>query len=153
MAGTIELILTEDSEAGKAGDLKKVRPGYARNFLLPRGLAVVADLFNMQAYQARLDKIKQEAENNRNKAAENFDKLGQDASVSLKAKAGEAGKLFGSVSKDDIAQAINKNFGLSINRLNIKLNKAIKALGDYNVRVDFGFNFIAEVVVKINAEK
>jgi large subunit ribosomal protein L9 len=153
MATALQVILTEDSQAGKAGELRKVRLGYARNFLLPRKLAVVADSYNMQAYQERVQKIEAEAEEKRQKSNQAKETLGEQASITISSKAGESGKLFGAITKDDITQELNKEFKLELTKSNVMLSRPIKSTGEYNVTVDFGSNVKADVLVKVTARK
>ncbi|MCE2927998.1 MAG: 50S ribosomal protein L9, partial [Candidatus Caenarcaniphilales bacterium] len=140
MATALQVILTEDSQAGKAGELRKVRLGYARNFLLPRKLAVVADSYNMQAYQERVQKIEADAEEKRQKSNQAKETLGEQSSITISSKAGESGKLFGAITKDDITQELNKEFKLELTKSNVMLSRPIKSTGEYNVTVDFGSN-------------
>ena len=68
MAAALKVILTEDSQAGNAGELVRVRPGYARNFLLPKGLAVVANAYHLNQYEVRKAELEQAAQDKRQKA-------------------------------------------------------------------------------------
>lgn len=153
MASALQVILTEDSYVGKAGELVKVRPGFARNFLLRRKLAVVADKNNLKLYQEREEDIKKEAEEKRLKAEKYKDKIGEDADVTVTAKVGESGKLFGSVTKEKIVQAISSEFKIDLTKENIKLKSPIKTLGDFQIELDLGSNIKTELTVKVIAEK
>jgi large subunit ribosomal protein L9 len=130
----MELILREDVKSlGKAGELVRVKPGYARNFLLPRGLAYEATEGNKKriagetrARDARLASEKSEAE----AAAAKLGAL----TLTLRGKAGEEGKLFGSVTAQDIAAALDKA-GHTVDRRRIELEHPIKTLGDHTVAI------------------
>jgi large subunit ribosomal protein L9 len=151
MARPIEVILTEDSEAGKAGELRKAKPGYVRNFLLPKGLAVVADRFNMQAFEQRKAELEKQAEVKRANAEKTKDTIGEDSSVNLEARAGESGKLFGAVTKEKIAEAINQSFKTQLTKDNIVLREPIKETGDHKVDLDFGSNIKSRIKVRVTA--
>jgi large subunit ribosomal protein L9 len=130
----MELILREDVKSlGKAGELVRVKPGYARNFLLPRGLAYEATEGNKKriagetrARAARVASEKSEAE----AAAAKLGAL----TLTLRGKAGEEGKLFGSITAQDIAAALEKA-GHTVDRRRIELEHPIKTLGDHTVAI------------------
>ncbi len=153
MSSTINLILTEDSEAGKAGELVKVRPGFARNFLLPKGLAVVADVFNMKVFEAKKALIEEQAQKRKENAEAAKDKIGEDAVVSISAKAGESGKLFGAITKEKIAAAVSEEFSLALSKENITINEAIKALGQHKAKISLGSKIETEVTIKVEREE
>src|SRR5947209_13623697 len=144
----MEVILREEIEnLGRRGDVVKVAPGYARNFLLPRRLAVAATDSNRkiveQERQAHLRKeAKQKSE------SEDLAKLLNGVSVSLAQKAGENDQLFGSVTSKDIADALAaKNF--TIDRRKVQLDEPIKQLGEYKVPVRLHRDVTAEVTVVV----
>jgi large subunit ribosomal protein L9 len=152
MASAVQVILTEDSTAGKAGELRKVRPGYARNFLFPKGLAVIADAFNMSAYEARKAEIERLAEEKKQRAEATKEKIGEDAVVEMSAKAGESGKLFGAVTKEKIASAINEDLKIELSKENIQISSPIKSIGQFKVALDLGSNVKTEIRLKVSAE-
>lgn len=147
----IEVILRENvASLGKAGEMVRVRPGYARNFLLPKGLAYEASEGNkkrivaeQKARTARLEAEKAEAQQ---QAA----KLG-GVQVQLTGKAGEEGKLFGSVTSSDIAEALAAR-GFEVDRRRIELDQPIKTLGDHMVAIRLHPEVHAEVRVTVVAE-
>jgi large subunit ribosomal protein L9 len=147
----IEVILREDVKSlGKAGELVRVRPGYARNFLLPKGLAYEASEGNKKriAAETRARTTRVEAEKNE---AQGFAAKLAAVTVTLTGKAGEEGKLFGSVTAPDIADALAKQ-GLEIDRRRIELEHPIKALGFHSVAVRLHPEVHAEVRVQVVAE-
>lgn len=147
----MEVILREDVKSlGKAGELVRVRPGYARNFLLPKGLAYEASEGNKQriAAETRARTTRLEAEKG---AAQAFAARLAAAAVTLTGKAGEEGKLFGSVTAQDIAEALAQQ-GLEVDRRRIELEHPIKLLGFHTVTVRLHPEVHAEVRVQVVAE-
>lgn len=145
----MEVILKEDVKGlGFKNDVVKVRPGYGRNFLLPRGIAALATNSNLKELSEVKKQQSFKEEKLRKEAAANAEKL---ASVTIKvgAKAGESGKIFGSVSNIQIAEAL-KAQGYDIERKNIEISgDAIKQLGTYTAKVRLYKN---EVVASLNFE-
>lgn len=147
----VEVILREDvRHLGKAGALVKVRPGYARNFLLPQGLAYEATegnkkriLAERKAQVARLAAEKGDAE----AAALQM----KDVSVSFKAKAGEGNRLFGSITTQDIAEGL-KGRGVIVDRRRIELDHPIKELGTHTVTIRLHPEVHAEIRVVVEQE-
>jgi large subunit ribosomal protein L9 len=147
----MKLILREDVEnLGKGGDLVDVKPGYGRNFLLPRGLAVVANPKNVRELEhqksvasAKAAKLKASAQAVAKRLAE--------TPVVLKRKAGEQDKLFGSVTAIDIAEALAAR-GLQLDRRSIDLAEPIKTLGDFEVPVKLHHEVVGKARVKVEAE-
>lgn len=130
----VQVILNEDMpNLGRPGDVVKVRAGYARNYLLPRGLAVEANSRNLSAFehQKAMAMVKREAL--KNQAAGVKEKL-EALLLKVSARAGEEGKLFGSVTNIDIERALREQ-GFEVDRRRIVLNEPIKQLGDYSVTV------------------
>ncbi len=153
MATAIKVILTEDSQAGNAGELIRVKPGYARNYLLPKGLAVVANMYQLERYEehkAELEKQAQEKRANAEKAKEN---LGDDSSVNIEARAGASGKLFGAITKEKIAEAVSEQHKLEINKSQVEIKFPIKEVGEYQVNLNLGANISTTILVKVVAEK
>lgn len=144
----MEVILREDvPHLGHIGDIVKVRPGYARNYLLPRGLATVADKRNVRV----LEHEKRVVEDKRKRAmsaAEQQAKQLSATTVAIAARAGEEGKLFGSVTNIDIERALS-DAGLTIERRRIRLDEPIKALGEYKVAVSLTAGVQAEITVSV----
>jgi large subunit ribosomal protein L9 len=142
----MKLILQQDvRHLGLMGDVVKVRPGYGRNFLIPRGLAVIADERNVR----RLEHQKQMAQSRADKERAKAEELAQQISanpVSLIREAGEDEKLFGSVTNRDIADAL-ASVGIEVDRRRINMPTPIKTLGRFEVTVDVGRGVKANVVV------
>ena len=130
----MEIILRQAVEnLGHTGDIVKVSPGYARNYLIPRGLAYEATAGNkkrLEQERARLEA----AENERRGAAQGIASTLENVSLTFSARVGEEGKLFGSVTAADIAQQLEAQ-GIHIEKRQIDLHEPIKALGVYRVPV------------------
>lgn len=131
----IEVILMQRVEKlGQMGEVVKVRPGYARNFLLPKGKAIRATKENLEHFQKQRAQL--EAQNlKRREEAERIAERVAGLSVVLIRQAGESGSLYGSVTARDIAEAC-KEAGLTLSRTQVLLEKPIKTLGLTQVRVE-----------------
>lgn len=144
----MKIILKDDiDKLGKYGEIVNVADGYARNFLLPKGLALEAtphamNLFEMQA--AKRAKVVAEQTAAAQKAAETL----QGLKVTIKVKVGEENKLYGSVTAADIAAAI-ANLGQEIDRRKIQLDEPIKAVGEYTVSVKLYSDVVAQIPVSV----
>lgn len=144
----MEIILLERVEnLGQMGDLVTVKPGYARNFLLPKGKAIRATANNLEKFDA--DRAQLEAENLAKKGeAEKVAKKMEGLSVTLIRAASEMGQLYGSASSRDIAIATSEA-GYTINKLQVDLNTAIKTLGLFPVRIILHPEVSVEVTINI----
>lgn len=147
----MKVILREDVESlGRAGDIVKVADGYGRNYLIPRRLAVRADVRNLRALEHDRRVIESRAQKLRMEAEDLGVKL-SSLSLTIPAKAGEEGKLFGAVTSRDIAYALAKA-GISIDRKSVLLPEPIKQIGEYRVKVKAGTDIVPEVPVSVVAE-
>lgn len=147
----LELILREDvKHLGKAGDMVRVKPGYARNFLLPKGLAYEATEGNKQriAAESRARSVRQAAEKG---GAEALAAQIGATTLTLARKAGEEGRLFGSITAQDLADALAAR-GVTIDKRRIDLEHPIKALGEHVVPLRLHPEVVAEVRVSVVAE-
>jgi len=147
----MEVILREDvDKLGSRGQLVKVTPGYARNFLLPKRLAVPATEANKKIIeQERQAHLRREAKLVAD--AGDLAKMMADLSVTIAQKAGENDQLFGSVTSKDIAEALEKQ-GYTIDRRKIALEEPIKTLGDFKVPVRLHREVTAEISVHVIKE-
>ena len=146
-----DVILREDVKAlGKAGELVRVKPGYARNFLLPQGLAFEATEGNKKriAAETRARGVRDQAERTE---AERFAATLGAVALTLKGKAGEEGKLFGSITAQDIADALAAQ-GHQVDKRRIELEHPIKTIGHHTVGVRLHSEVHAEVRVSVVAE-
>jgi len=148
----MEVILREEvPNLGTVGDIVKVKPGFARNYLLPRGLAVVADRRNVHAveHQKRVADAKRERDH---RHAETLAQQLTSLRLTIKARAGEEGKLFGSVTNQDIERALADK-GFTIERRRIRLEEPIKSIGEHSVPVHLMARVDAHVTVVVEAEE
>lgn len=130
----MEIILRQAVEnLGKPGDVVKVKSGYARNYLLPHGLAYEATPGNLKRIQQERDRL-EAAENERRGAAQGLAEKLEQVSLTFSARVGEEGKLFGSVTAADIAQQLEGQ-GFHIEKRQIDLHEPIKALGVYRIPI------------------
>jgi len=130
----MEIILRQAVEnLGKPGDVVKVKPGYARNYLLPRGLAYEATPGNLKRIQQERDRL-EAAENARRESAQGLSERFEQVSLTFSARVGEEGKLFGSVTAADIAQQLEAQ-GFHVEKRQIDLHEPIKALGVYRIPI------------------
>ena len=147
----MKVILRQHVETlGKAGDLVKVADGYAKNFLIPKGLATEANTKNIKAFEHEKQRIMQQAAKARQQAEETAEKLSRVICI-LTRRVGEQEKLFGSVSSKDIEEALTAQ-GLEIDRKAILLEEPIKSLGEFPVRIKLGGGLNAEIKVIVVAE-
>ena len=145
----MRVILLQDVEGlGKAGDLKDVANGYARNFLLPRRLAAGATPALLANHQQRVAaeqrKLEKQVEQNRQQA----ERLSQ-ISLTFKARVGRQGRLYGSITSQDIAAGLRESEGIAIDRRMIELPDPIRALGTYMVPVKLGQKLEPKITVNV----
>jgi len=130
----MEIILRQAVEnLGKPGDVVKVKSGYARNYLLPHGLAYEATPGNLKRIQQERDRL-EAAENERRGAAQGLAEKLEQVSLTFSARVGEEGKLFGSVTAADITQQLEGQ-GFHIEKRQVDLHEPIKALGVYRIPI------------------
>ena len=149
----MKVILQQDVKGqGKKGQMVEVSEGYARNFLLPRKIAVpaTADAINTMNLKEKAKK----AEEARQKALaeETAEKL-KECMVKLTARAGSGGKLFGAVTTKEISEGLQKQFGIDIPKQKLVLEEPIKSFGSYQVKARLGFEVTATVYVSVFEEK
>lgn len=148
----VQIILRRDVEnLGEAGDVVDVKPGYARNFLIPRGLALRATEGNLRRLEEERRHAVRAARREKERAEELATEL-EGRSVTFTVLAGEEGKLFGSVTTADIAEALAEE-GLEIDRRTLRLEEPIKQLGVYRVPVDLHADVRPEIKVWVVAEE
>ncbi|WP_419860656.1 50S ribosomal protein L9 [Candidatus Palauibacter sp.] len=130
----VEVILRRDvADLGLAGEMVNVRPGYARNYLIPQGIALAATEGNRRRFEEERRQIEQSAERVREAAQELAGEL-EGREVSFVRRASESGRLFGSVTAADIADELEKE-GVAVDRRAIRLEDPIKDLGEHEVPV------------------
>ncbi len=147
----VEVILREDvPNLGAIGQVVRVRPGYARNYLFPRGLAVEASRKNMAELEHQKRVIAVKAERDR-KTAEGVAAKLEGVSVTVRARAGDDGRLFGSVTNIDVERLLAAK-GHTVDRRRILLEEPIKQLGTFPVAVQVGRDIRATIQVIVEAE-
>lgn len=148
----MKIILLEDVKTlGKKGDIVEVNDGYARNAILPKKLGVEANSKNLNDLKLRNQHAKKvEAENLEN--ARELAKVVEQQKVTMKVKTGEGGRIFGSVSTKEIAQAAKEQTGLDLDKKKMQLTDAIKALGTYEVPVKLHSQVTANLTVQVVEE-
>ncbi|MBO8168640.1 MAG: 50S ribosomal protein L9 [Thermoanaerobacteraceae bacterium] len=148
----MKVILKQDvKKLGRKGDVVEVSDGYARNFLLPKGLAEEATSGNMKELK-KMKKAEQRRYQEEVAAAEQTRERLAASVITIKAKAGDNGKLFGSVTSKDIAEAIKNELGIKIDKRKIELDDPIKSLGSYNLKVKIHPEVHGKVTVKVTAQ-
>jgi large subunit ribosomal protein L9 len=147
----MEVILKEDiPNLGKMGEVVRVRDGYARNYLLPRSLVLIADKKNLKAFEHEKRVIAEQRERTLNQAQSLGEKLAS-VSLTIPVTAGEEGKLFGSVTNMDIERALREK-GFDVDRRKIHLAEPIKTLGDFEVPVRLTADVTATVKLSVISE-
>lgn len=146
------VFLDDVDGVARAGEVKTVADGFARNFLLPRKLAAAATTTTLQQAESKARAIAKEEEKRDAAAQLIVDKIG-DAPLVLKAKVGEEGRLFGSITSSDIADAINVKAGSSVEHRQVQLDAPIKQVGSYEVAVSLTRNVKATVTVEVAPEE
>ncbi len=145
---TIKLILRQDiDKLGETGEVVAVRPGYARNYLLPQGLAYAATTANMRQLEEERKRVEVRAKRDYLEAKRRASKL-ENVSLTFHVNAGEESKLFGSITSADIAGRLNEqDLDFQVDRRWIDLEEPIKSLGVYNVPVRLHADVKPEVKV------
>lgn len=138
------IYLQDVKGSGKKGEVKNVADGYARNMLLPKGLAVEANAANLSKLAGQQSSAQHKIDLEKQAATEAAAKI-KDKKVTIKAKAGSNGKLFGSVTAGHIADALNEQLGVKVDKKKITLTTEIKNFGSYSASVKF-YNGISEKI-------
>ena len=149
----MKVILQQDVKGqGKKGQMVEVSEGYARNFLLPRKLAIDAtadaiNTMNLKEKARKAEEARQKAE-----AEATAEKL-KECMVKLTAKAGNGGRLFGAVTTKEISEGLKAQFRIDIPKQKLVLDEPIKAFGSYQVKAKLGFEVVGTVYVSVFEEK
>jgi large subunit ribosomal protein L9 len=148
----MQIILIQDvNNLGGANEVVTVRNGYARNFLIPQKMAVEASSSNLKQLEERLKQIRKKEEKMLAEINKVIAAL-QEGPISIGAKTGTTGKIFGSITTVQIAKAVREQKGYEIDRRRIHLVDEIKEIGSYKAKVDFGNGNEAEIAMEIVAE-
>lgn len=144
------VLLSDVRNTGRRGDVVNVKPGYARNFLLPNGLALPATPGNIKVFEQQRKKIDLAHAKEREEAAKIAAVLA-GTRLKIRKRVGETQTLYGSVTAHEIAELLEAK-GIEIDRRKIDLHGGIKTLGDHTVRVDLHPEVVAELTVTVEAE-
>jgi len=147
----MKVILKEDvKHVGKMGQIVDVADGYARNYLIPKGLVTEASTKNIKFLEHEKRTIQEKSKKIRNSAQDLAHRI-SSLTISIKAKAGEEGKLFGSITTMDVAEALQKE-GVEIDKKKISLEEPIKRLGSYTVNIKLHPDVSAPLNIQIVEE-
>ncbi len=147
----MKVLFLQGVDGATAGDVKEVAPGYARNYLFPKKLAVVAD-------DRVVDQIKQKEEASRRRAekqlteARDIEQRLRRITVTLYSKAGEGGRLFGSVTNADVALQLKREAGIDVDKRKIEVDPPIKSLGPHEVTVNLHHDVTSTLRVVVAAQ-
>lgn len=145
------ILLEKVGRLGSVGDKVSVKPGYGRNYLLPKGKAITATASNVAAFEARRAELEKSAAERKQQAETRASALAELV-VTIKANAGDEGKLFGSVGARDIANAITAA-GVAVTKAEVKLpSGALRDIGEYSVDVQLHVDVMQPVKLVIEAE-
>ena len=148
----MDVILIQDVDnLGGANELVKVKNGYARNYLIPRKMAVEASQSNVKQMQEKLKQAKKKEDKMLAEVNSVIAKL-QEAPLKIGAKTGTSGKIFGSVTSLQISRAIREQKGYEIDRKRISIPDEVKEVGTYKANIEFGNGQTAEVEFEVVAE-
>jgi len=149
----MKLILKKDVEKlGKEGNIIKVKPGYGRNFLIPQGLAILGAPKEIKSAELKNEALKEEKEKIVKGLQKKVERI-KKASIKIKSKVGESGKLFGSVTCEDITKELKNQLGIEVDKRNIEISEPIKKMGKYEVRVELGEGLKTKLRVEVEKEK
>jgi large subunit ribosomal protein L9 len=144
------LLLRDHDKLGKAGDVKNVADGYARNYLLPRGLAVLATASALK----QADTIRKSEEKRRAKLYAEAQAVANQltgTTLTVHALAGETGKLYGSITANDIVEAIKRDKGLDVDKRKVDLREPLRSLGTHSVPIRLATDLAPTVTVVVEA--
>lgn len=145
----MKVILTQDIKGvGKKDEIINANDGYARNFLLPRKLAVEANAQNMSLLQGRKDSANFKKEQEKENALKIQEKLSK-IMLNIKVKAGENGKIFGSITSKEIATELKKQYNIEIDKKKILLKDSIKEIGVFNIEIKLYEGIIGKLKIDI----
>lgn len=148
----MEVILQQDvKNLGKRGEIIKVAEGYGRNFLIPRGLAIEATKSNLKALEHQRA-VDEKRENREQGDAERTKAVLDGMELLVKAKSGEGGRLFGSVTSTDLVAAIKKKTGIELDKRRLELQEPIRSVGNHELSVRLLPGVTANLTVKVEAE-
>lgn len=150
----MQLILKKDVQnVGEAGDLINVKDGYARNYLLPNNLAEVATEGALGARERNIQRIKAKSEKLHKEALEKAEKIEKVEVIELSAKAGESGKLFGTITTKKLAEELLNKTGVEVDRKTIILDNPINKVGEFLMTIKLSSKVKAQLKVVVSASE
>ena len=144
------ILLDKIAKLGGLGDQVSVKSGYARNYLIPQGKAVMATKANIEAFGARRAELEAKLAANKAAAEERAAKLAELATVVIASKSGDEGKLFGSIGTRDVAKAITAA-GVAVAKSEVRMGNVLRNTGDYEVAVQLHADVKATVQIQVVA--
>jgi len=148
----MKIVLLEDLPGkGKAGEIKEVSKGYAKNFLLPRGLALVATPAVMKQVESKLEREKLEESVDREKSVELAQQI-EGKEIRFKARMGAGERLFGSITAADVAEELSRSVGSAIDKKQIDIEKSFRQTGSYEIAVKLASDIKPKITVVIEEE-
>ena len=144
------ILLDKIAKLGGLGDQVSVKAGYARNFLIPQGKAVMATKANIEAFGARRAELEAKLAANKAAAEERAAKLAELATVVIASKSGDEGKLFGSIGTRDVAEAITAA-GVAVAKSEVRMGNVLRNTGEYEVVVQLHADVKATVQIQVVA--
>ncbi|HHQ4599391.1 TPA: 50S ribosomal protein L9 [Aeromonas veronii] len=144
------ILLDKIAKLGGLGDQVSVKAGYARNYLIPQGKAVMATKANIEAFGARRAELEAKLAANKAAAEERAAKLAELATVVIASKSGDEGKLFGSIGTRDVAEAITAA-GVAVAKSEVRMGNVLRNTGDYEVAVQLHADVKATVQIQVVA--
>lgn len=146
----MKVILLQDIRGkGKKGQMIEASDGYARNYLLPRKMAVEATADNVNTMKMN-DKAKAEQMAREKAQAQEFAEKLKDITVKLKAKSGNGGRLFGSITSQEVADALKQQSGIAIDKKKIVQDEPIKSFGTFSLKAKLGYEIVATITVHVS---
>lgn len=150
----MQVILKKDVQnLGEAGDIVNVKDGYARNYLLPQNSAEIATKGALENREKNIARIKAKQEKLNAEAQEKAQKLEAFGKLELSAKAGESGKLFGTITTKKLAEEISSKAGVEVDRKSITLSSPINKVGDYKMIIKLTSKVKCELAVSVSASE
>ena len=149
----MKVILQQDvKDQGKKGQIVEVSDGYARNFLIPRKLAIAATADNLNAIKIHDASVKAAQQRERERALENAEFL-KSCIVKVHAKAGAGGKLFGSITSKEVSDSLKEQFGVDIDKHKIIIDEQIKHFGSFELKAKLGFDVTGTIFIVVSEAK
>ena len=148
----MKVILLQDVKGkGKKGQMIEASDGYARNFLLPRKMAIEATADNVNTMKMN-DKAKAEQAAREKAQAQEFAQKLKDVTVEIKAKAGSGGRLFGSITSAEVSDALKTQFGINIDKKKIVQDEPIKSFGTFSMKAKLGYEIVATITIHVSEQ-